>query len=79
MGLENLTAPAALGKSLWLSLKCGDFDRGIEYLEQIENIPDENCIDRVRNLLEPPLNAGQGGMRTLMMHHTVVKLSDLPL
>jgi hypothetical protein len=79
MGVENLTAPAALGKSLWLSLKCGDFHKGMSYLEQIENIPDENSIDRVRNLLAPPLKTGQGGMRALVMHHTAAKLSDSPL
>jgi len=82
MGVENLTAPAALGKSLWLSLKCGDFNKGIEYLEQINNIPDENSIDRdealeysdkrCNGMLHVAIAARAEGPEELMAKRTVV-------
>jgi hypothetical protein len=33
------SAAAALGKSLWLACKCGDHDRALELLDQVENYP----------------------------------------
>uniref|UniRef100_A0A7S0YEA8 Uncharacterized protein n=1 Tax=Hemiselmis tepida TaxID=464990 RepID=A0A7S0YEA8_9CRYP len=33
---------AALGKSLWLACKCGDHDKALELLEQIENFPSDS-------------------------------------
>mmetsp|Transcript_45396 Transcript_45396/g.113827 ORF Transcript_45396/g.113827 Transcript_45396/m.113827 type:complete len:180 (-) Transcript_45396:278-817(-) len=37
-----MVAAASLGKSLWLACKCGDHDKALELLEQVENFPSDS-------------------------------------
>eukprot|EP00282_Hemiselmis_andersenii_P039501 CAMPEP_0169440226 /NCGR_PEP_ID=MMETSP1042-20121227/7622_1 /TAXON_ID=464988 /ORGANISM="Hemiselmis andersenii, Strain CCMP1180" /LENGTH=177 /DNA_ID=CAMNT_0009551199 /DNA_START=204 /DNA_END=737 /DNA_ORIENTATION=- len=36
------SAASSLGKSLWMACKCGDHDKSLELLEQIENYPSDS-------------------------------------
>lgn len=47
MSLHPATPAEKLGRSLWLSIKCGNYSESVDRLDEIENKWDANCIDRV--------------------------------